>query len=113
MQQRISAKNINDQDGISQFLLPPCIKGFNMRHKKWYKISADGTSDVKWNREAFQSLVIERKSKDLIQALVTSQLEAEKATDLISGKTGKTLTAEGVAEITEKPLYRVTCGDVE
>lgn len=26
--------------------------------------------------------------------------------------TGKTLTAEGVAEIAEKPLYRVTCGDV-
>lgn len=39
---------------------------------------------LKWNREAFQSLVIERKSKDLIQALVTSQLEAEKATDRIN-----------------------------
>ena len=25
---------------------------------------------------------------------------------------GKTLTAESVAEIAEKPLYRVTCGDV-
>lgn len=57
--------------------------------------------------------------------MVTSQIEAEKATDLISGKgnglilllhggpgTGKTLTAEIVAEIAEKPLYRVTCCDV-
>lgn len=26
--------------------------------------------------------------------------------------TGKTLTAEAVAELTEKPLYRVTCGDM-
>jgi len=26
--------------------------------------------------------------------------------------TGKTLTAESVAEIAEKPLYRVTCGDI-
>jgi AAA+ superfamily predicted ATPase len=26
--------------------------------------------------------------------------------------TGKTLTAESVAELTEKPLYRVTCGDI-
>lgn len=26
--------------------------------------------------------------------------------------TGKTLTAESVAEAVEKPLYRVTCGDI-
>ena len=26
--------------------------------------------------------------------------------------TGETLTVESVAEIAEKPLYRVTCGDV-
>nr|GFD59301.1 hypothetical protein [Tanacetum cinerariifolium] len=26
--------------------------------------------------------------------------------------TGKTLTAESVAELAERPLYRVTCGDV-
>lgn len=26
--------------------------------------------------------------------------------------TGKTLTAESVAELAEKPLYRVTCGDI-
>ncbi|PNP85355.1 hypothetical protein FNYG_01184 [Fusarium nygamai] len=26
--------------------------------------------------------------------------------------TGKTLTAESVAEIAKRPLYRVTCGDI-
>lgn len=26
--------------------------------------------------------------------------------------TGKTLTAESVAELAERPLYRVTCGDI-
>ena len=26
--------------------------------------------------------------------------------------TGKTLTAEIIAELTEKPLYRVSCGDI-
>ncbi|KAJ5719268.1 hypothetical protein N7493_007723 [Penicillium malachiteum] len=121
----INSSAINDPNGNYQFLLPLRIKAYNLRHKKWFEISADCISDVKWNREAFQSLVMERKSKELIQALVTSQIEAEKATDLISGKgsglilllhggpgTGKTLTAESVAEIAEKPLYRVTCGDV-
>ena len=68
---------------------------------------------------------MDRKAKDLIRALISNQLSSEVSTDLISGKgnglilllhggpgTGKTLTAESVAEIAEKPLYRVTCGDV-
>lgn len=117
----------NDQppDGQFRYLLPPRIKGFNLRRKKWHDLAADRISDVVWNREAFKSLVMNRRAKDLTQALVVSQLEAEKSTDLIAGKgnglilllhggpgTGKTLTAESVAEIAGKPLYRVTCGDV-
>ena len=78
-----------------------------------------------WNRSAFHNLVFDDKTKDLIHALVSKQLAAERSTDLIAGKgnglimllhggpgTGKTLTAESVAEIAEKPLFRVTCGDV-
>ena len=78
-----------------------------------------------WNKEAFESLVLNNKTKRLIQALISDQLEAEKSTDLISGKgngmmlllrggpgPGKTLTAESVAEIAEKPLHPVTCGDI-
>jgi AAA+ superfamily predicted ATPase len=57
--------------------------------------------------------------------LVSNRIGTEKATDMISGKgnglivllhgppgTGKTLTAESVAEIAERPLYRVTCSDI-
>src|ERR1700753_2329243 len=53
------------------------------------------------------------------------QIAAEKGTDLIDNKgnglimllhggpgTGKTFTAETVAEMAEKPLFRVTCGDI-
>lgn len=59
--------------------------------------------------------------KDLIRALVSNQIASELRTYLIEGKvnglilllhgspgTGKALTAESVAEIAEKPLYRVT-----
>jgi SpoVK/Ycf46/Vps4 family AAA+-type ATPase len=62
----------------------------------------------------------DRKTKELITALVSKQISAAKSTDVIAGKgnglilllhggpgTGKTLTAEGVAEIAQKPLYRV------
>lgn len=63
--------------------------------------------------------------KELIEALVSKQIAAEASTDLIKNKgsglimllhgspgTGKTFTAESVAELARKPLYPVTCGDI-
>lgn len=112
-------------DEYFELLLPLQIKGYNLGRKKWFDLYADRIYDVKWNKEAFESLVIDRKARDLITALVSTHIAAEKGTDLIMGKgnglilllhggpgTGKTLTAESVAEMAEKPLYRVTCGDV-
>ncbi|KAF9879503.1 AAA family ATPase [Colletotrichum karsti] len=88
-------------------------------------LEVDFIRDVEWNEEAFEHLVIDPGTKRLVKAVVTTQLRAEEHTDLIQGKgnglfillhggpgTGKTLTAESVAEIAKKPLYRVTCGDI-
>lgn len=107
------------------YLLPSKIIGYNMRRKKWVELHADWLSEVVWDKKAFKKLVLKQKTKDLIEALIVNQIAAEKSTDLISGKgnglilllhggpgTGKTLTAESVAEIAERPLYRVTCGDI-
>lgn len=107
-------------DDQFELLLPAIIKGFNLRRKKWYDLVADRVTDVKWNKEAFQKVVMDLKAKDLIRALVSNQLEAEQNTDLIEGMgnglilllhgspgTGKTLTAESVAEITEKRFTAV------
>ncbi|KAH6678085.1 P-loop containing nucleoside triphosphate hydrolase protein [Halenospora varia] len=118
-------ENDNPPDDEFVFTLPPTIKGYNLKTKKWLDLQVDRIGEVVWNKEAFESLVLDKKTKSLIQALVSNQLEAEQLTDLISGKgnglilllhgapgTGKTLTAESVAEIAEKPLYPVTCGDI-
>ncbi|KAI9781876.1 MAG: hypothetical protein M1839_005670 [Geoglossum umbratile] len=127
-------------------LLPAKLFGFNMQEKKWCTFNATRKilhgdaplifqilvnlkvqymSSVIWNKKAFDSLVVDDDTKELVKALVTNQLAAEKGTDLMIGKgnglvillhggpgTGKTLTAESVAELAEKPLYRVTCGDI-
>jgi SpoVK/Ycf46/Vps4 family AAA+-type ATPase len=80
---------------------------------------------VQWNKLAFDRLVLKPETKEVMEALVTVHISSKQSTDVIEGKgnglivllhggpgTGKTLTAESVAELAEKPLYRVTCGDI-
>ncbi|KAL8381577.1 hypothetical protein RB595_005724 [Gaeumannomyces hyphopodioides] len=107
------------------YLFPGHLPGFDLRRKKWVNLEVDRIRDVAWNDQAFQSLVADEDMKELVLALVTNQLTSETATDLIDSKgnglimllhgspgTGKTFTAESVAEIARKPLYSVTCGDI-
>jgi SpoVK/Ycf46/Vps4 family AAA+-type ATPase len=88
-------------------------------------LKVDLIRDVTWSKKAFDNLVLGHSAKELIEALVTTQINRERSTDIIHGKgnglimllhggpgTGKTFTAETVAELAEKPLYRVTCGDI-
>jgi hypothetical protein len=117
--------NDTPPQGPALLVLPGSVTGYNLRQKKWQDLQLDFAQNVSWNKEAFKHLVIDEEIKDLIQALVTSKVEVEQGTDLIQGKgngliillhggpgTGKTFTAESVAEIAEKPLFRVTCGDI-
>jgi hypothetical protein len=41
---------------------------------------------IVWDKDAFESLVIDEETKDLIMALVTNKVEKNKGTDLIGGK---------------------------
>ncbi|KAF4951074.1 hypothetical protein FSARC_13002 [Fusarium sarcochroum] len=105
--------------------LPTSLNGFNMQKKEWVKLDVAYLREVTWNKEAFELLVMEPGTKELVEAVVTNHVDEDRNTDVIHGKgnglfillhggpgTGKTLTAESVAEITKKPLYRVTCGDI-
>ncbi|KAH7010301.1 P-loop containing nucleoside triphosphate hydrolase protein [Ilyonectria destructans] len=116
------------QDDLSKelmMLLPSTTFGFNMREKKWVSLNIKDIHSIKWNKMAFERLVLDDNRKQLIHALVDVHTSVKKMDDIIAGKgnglivllhgspgTGKTLTAESVAEIAAKPLYRVTCGDI-
>ncbi|KAF8859308.1 hypothetical protein BDZ45DRAFT_742549 [Acephala macrosclerotiorum] len=135
----------SDEPPDSDFplLLPASIYGFNLQAKKWVQVSVELISNVQWNKEAFDRLVMNPRKKELAKALVMIHNTTDQSADIMEGKgnrlivllpggpgTGKTLTAETsvalqitgiletddkcyrIAEIAEKPLYRVTCGDI-
>ncbi|KAK4208741.1 hypothetical protein QBC37DRAFT_66072 [Rhypophila decipiens] len=107
-------------------MMPPKIHAFDFTTKSWKLIRVDRITGVTWNKDAFKRLVVPPETRELIEAAVTVHGHyLTTARDIIDGKgrgllillhggpgTGKTLTAESIAEAQERPLYRVTCGDI-
>ncbi|KAH0841050.1 putative AAA family ATPase [Fonsecaea pedrosoi] len=105
----------------------PVVLGFAFGEKLWLEFTVSGISDVVFNDQAFESLVLPDNHKSIVKALVSSHtFQAHKSIDdIISGKgrglvavlhgppgTGKTLTAEGIADLLKCPLYMVSAGDL-
>lgn len=105
----------------------PVVLGFAFSEKLWLEFSISGISDIDWNEDAFDSLVLPENQKSIVKALVESHTfrAAQNIDDVIQGKgkglvavlhgppgTGKTLTAEGIAELLKRPLYMVSAGEL-
>ncbi|KAF7595269.1 hypothetical protein BBP40_006769 [Aspergillus hancockii] len=105
----------------------PVALGFAFSEKLWLEFSISGISDIDWNEDAFDSLVLPGNQKSIVKALVESHTfcAAQNIDDVIQGKgkglvavlhgppgTGKTLTAEGIAELLKRPLYMVSAGEL-
>ncbi|KAF7872214.1 hypothetical protein EAF04_003139 [Stromatinia cepivora] len=102
------------------------LKGYALKQKRWLEFLVDVPTNIVWNDSAFQSLVLPPSQKDLILAIATSRISnSSKFDGVISGKgkgtilllsggpgTGKTLTAESVAETMRVPLYMLSAGDL-
>lgn len=102
----------------------PVVSGFSLQARTWGSAMVHGLSDVEFNEQAFESLVMPPKRKRLIEALVSSH-DHMKSPDIIAGKgegsifllhgppgVGKTLTAEAIAEMMHRPLYVVSFGEL-
>lgn len=88
--------------------------------------AADRLDDIAWSTEAFDSLALGAKQKELVLALTRQHIARSKCfDDIIPGKgrglvgllcgrpgCGKTLTAEATAEYTHSPLYAVSAGEL-
>ncbi|KAL5332560.1 hypothetical protein BJX70DRAFT_126803 [Aspergillus crustosus] len=93
---------------------------------------ATGTQEAAQPATTFSRLVLNEKHKHMIVSLIAQHFRDKKSTsgqreqvDIVRGKgkglilllhgapgVGKTSTAEGVAELFQKPLFQITCGDL-
>ncbi|GLA16454.1 hypothetical protein AnigIFM62618_003033 [Aspergillus niger] len=102
------------------------INGFSFAQKAWCQLSVSALTDVEWNHNAFKRLVMAENRRELIHGLVKAHRQDDAVFDdvvankgkgliaLLTGSpgVGKTLTAEAVAEVTQRPLYVVATGEL-
>ncbi|KPV74782.1 uncharacterized protein RHOBADRAFT_53721 [Rhodotorula graminis WP1] len=109
-------------------LLPPSIHGYSLRAKRWGEFLVDRLTPIVWREHSFEHLVIPSSYRRVVKALVSvhsGELKGRLVTDVIADKgnglvmalhgapgTGKTLTAEAVAEHLRRPLYAVSAGEL-
>lgn len=102
------------------------VVGYSLKDKVWGNLAIPNVKEISWNDDAFPSLILPKGHKDLILAFVDGQLTQEHTfDDVIEGKgqgltillvgtpgTGKTLTAEAVADKVRRPLYILSAGEL-
>ncbi|KAI8625202.1 hypothetical protein F5Y19DRAFT_489873 [Xylariaceae sp. FL1651] len=111
--------------------------GFVLRSRKWAQLDLNSlkyeNTDARTSAlNAFERLELPSGHREMVKSLVTQHFRDRQAafakddqTDLVRGKgkglilllhgapgVGKTTTAEGVAELFQKPLFQITCGDL-
>ncbi|KAK6075787.1 AAA family ATPase [Seiridium cupressi] len=113
---------------IQARLCPSELYSCAPRSTIWYYVSVANLKPIEWGKDAIDSLVIEPTTKDILRGLVeehkkrkldsiVSDFMPDKGQGLVivlhgPPGVGKTLTAECIAEFTEKPLYSINIGDL-
>lgn len=109
-----------DEDAVSNFVVPlhPYVLVFNLETHDHMWVLSEKLTRYSYNTALVDKLILPARHKTLIK-LLTSDIDILRA-DIVAGKSagtivlcygepglGKTLTAEGFSEATQKILYRV------
>ncbi len=105
------------------FMCSPFTCGFNFSTKDWGELLIDNVSDIKFDDNAFDLVVLDESIKSMVKALVVNSEGT--FSDIISGKSGgtiiclhgppgvgKTLCAQSLSELLHKPLYTIGSGEM-
>ncbi|PHH89222.1 hypothetical protein CDD83_6475 [Cordyceps sp. RAO-2017] len=102
------------------------VRGYSLKLKKWGEFEVEGIRDISWNDAAYPNLMLPSGYKNLVESFVGGHTRDKRAfDDIIEGKglgvvmllagnpgTGKTLTAEAVADKARRPLYTLSAGEL-
>lgn len=104
---------------------PSKVPAFSLKYKSWKHVEVTQLGPVTCTSDPFKKLVMSDEYKLVVESMVDSHLGEGLFSDIVKDKgrglvvllhggpgTGKTLTAECVAEKKMRPLYMVTCGDL-
>ncbi|KAL9118140.1 MAG: hypothetical protein Q9187_005319 [Circinaria calcarea] len=112
------------------FLCTHTIFAFDLKERCWEALDVEFVKDFSPLPNVFDNLVLEERIKGTVEALSRTFTRSKSgavspAADFIEGKgegrifllhgppgVGKTATGEAVAEMTERPLLALTCGDL-
>ena len=111
-----------DSKSVTLWTCWPTLPAFCLTTMTWGEVHVDLLKDIVFNEQAFDRLVIEEDQKQLIRAIVENPFQYQ---DLVEGKSmgsifllhgppgvGKTSSAEAVAEVLKRPLYKFTSGQL-
>lgn len=113
---------------LQLIILPSYVYGYVLRNLDWHKLDVSLLTPPKKNTN-FQDLILPPQNRDLVESLVKSRRNHPKTrsdrADVVRGKgqgvivllhgvpgTGKSSTAECVAESLGCPLFTLTCGNI-
>lgn len=105
------------------------IIGFSFDQKRWGALAVSQLRDPQWDDKALDRVMMMPARRELLRSLVSAhRVETERpggSDDAAKGKdqgmvgllsgppgVGKTLTAEAMAEVSRRPLYVVSAGDL-
>lgn len=100
---------------------------YDLTKKQWFIGHRDNLSEIKFRKDAFEKLQMDSAKKNIIRKICSSDnVQKGNNIDFIDAKgggnifllhgvpgTGKTLTAEAISELLERPLYKVNISEFD
>ncbi|OTA86681.1 hypothetical protein M434DRAFT_149967 [Hypoxylon sp. CO27-5] len=115
----------NVEDDSEKMLMPPFTYGYSLAMKNWCRFYINRFLDIEWDRSSLDAIMVKDDRKQVLEALALSHIFPDDPRDIMKQKgkglvillhgspgSGKTSTAECVAEATEKPLITSTIGEL-
>lgn len=69
-----SGKKVPEFTDEEYLIASPVVLGFSFGEKLWLEFTVSGIKDISWNEKAYESLVLEPKTKDTVKVYATTLL---------------------------------------